>query len=99
MRPEPVTEAELDKAKRQIEVMLVSGLATSHALAERIGSDFTAFERIRPLDERLERIRAVTAADVQRVARTYLVDDKRSVVHLVAPPPPKPEKAAKGAGA
>ena len=76
--------------------MLVNGLATSHALAERIGSDFTAFGRIRPLDERLERIRAVTAADVQRVARTYLVDDKRSVVHLVAPEPPKP---AKGRGA
>ena len=97
---EPVTEAELDKAKRQIEVSLVNGLGTSHALAGRIGADFTAFERIRPLDERLERIRAVTAADVQRVARTYLVDDHRSVVHLLAPEPEKPaKKPVKGRGA
>jgi zinc protease len=85
VRTEPVSEAELDKAKRQIEVSLVNGLDTSHALAERIGSDFTALGRIRPLDERLARIRAVTAADVQRVAQTYLVDDQRSVVHLLKP--------------
>jgi predicted Zn-dependent peptidase len=97
VRREPVTEAELEKAKRQIEVMLVNGLATSHALAGRIGSDFTAFGRIRPLDERLERIRAVTAADVQRVARKYLVDDQRSVVHLVAPDPETPAKKRGGA--
>jgi len=97
VRREPVTEAELDKAKRQIEVGLVNGLDTSHALAERIGSDFLAFGRIRPLDERLARIRAVTAADVQRVARTYLIDDQRSVVHLLAPDSPKPARRGGGA--
>jgi zinc protease len=85
-RHEPVTEAELEKAKRQLEVSLVNGLATSHALASRIGRDIATFERIRPLDERLERIRAVTAEDVQRVAHTYLVDAKRNVVHVVPPP-------------
>jgi predicted Zn-dependent peptidase len=44
------------------------------------------FGRIRPLAERLERIQAVTAEDVQRVARTYLLDEKRSVVQVVPPP-------------
>jgi zinc protease len=96
VRREPVSEAELDKAKRQIEVGLVNGLGTSHALAERIGSDFLAFGRIRPLDERLARIHAVTAADVQRVAQKYLVDDQRSVVHLVAPDPEQPAKGRGG---
>jgi zinc protease len=86
LRREPVREAELETAKRQIEVALVTGLETSHALAERIGQDYSTFGRIRPLDERLVRIRAVTAADVQRVAQTYLVDEQRSVVHLLAPP-------------
>jgi zinc protease len=42
--------------------------------------------RIRPLDERLGAIRAVSAEDVQRVARTYLVPEKRSVVHVVPRP-------------
>jgi zinc protease len=96
VRREPVAEAELEKAKRQIEVFLVNGLDTSHALGERIGSEFTALGRVRPLDERLAKIRAVSAADVQRVAQTYLVDDQRSVVQLVAPETPKP---AKGKGA
>jgi predicted Zn-dependent peptidase len=44
------------------------------------------FGRIRPLEERLGAIQAVTAEDVQRVARTYLVPDKRSVVHVVKRP-------------
>ncbi len=86
LRNERVSEAELEKAKRQLEVSLVDNLATSHALAARIGRDITTFGRIRPLDERLDRIRAVTAEDVQRVANRYLVEDQRSVVHVVAPP-------------
>jgi len=80
-----VSEAEIEKAKRQLEVMLVNGLATSHALASRIGRETSTFGRIRPLSERLANIQAVTAADVQRVAAEYLVDEKRNVVRVVAP--------------
>jgi predicted Zn-dependent peptidase len=82
---EPVSSAELEKAKRQIEVSLVNGMATNHALATRIARDYTTFGRVRPLDERLARIQAVTAADVQRVVLTYLVDEQRSVVRVVPP--------------
>ena len=83
---EPVSSAELEKAKRQLEVSLVNGLATNHALASRIAYDYTTFGRIRPLDERLARIQGVTADDVQRVALAYLVDEQRSVVRVVPPP-------------
>jgi zinc protease len=86
LRAAPVDPQELEKAKRGLEVALVDSLDTSHALASRIAHDFIFFGRIRPLDERLEAIRAVTAEDVQRVARTYLVPEKRSVVHVVRPP-------------
>jgi len=41
------------------------------------------FGRIRPLSELLAGIQEVTAADVQRVAAQYLVDGKRSVVHVI----------------
>jgi len=87
LRSEPVTAAELDKAKRQLEVSLVNGLRTNHALASRIGRDYSTFGRIRPLSERMAAIRAVTAEDVMRVAKTYLVDEHRTVVHVVPPPP------------
>jgi zinc protease len=86
LREDPIEAHELEKAKRGLEVALIDSLDTSHALASRIASDYTAFGRIRPLDERLAAIRAVTAEDVLRVARTYLVPEKRSVVHVVRPP-------------
>jgi zinc protease len=82
---EPVSAADLDKAKRQLEVSLVNGLRTTHSLASRIARDYATFGRIRSLKELLDNIQAVTAEDVQRVAARYLVDDKRSVVHVVSP--------------
>ena len=89
---ELVSADELEKAKRQLEVSLVNGLATNHALASRIGRETATFGRVRPLEERLAAIARVTADDVQRVARSYLLDEKRSLVHVVAPPAEKTEK-------
>ncbi len=96
LRDTPVGAEELERAKRQLLVSLVDGLATTHALAARIGSDYVLLGRIRPLDERIAQIQAVTAADVQRVARSYLQDSGRSVVRVVRPPGPaeKPAPAA-----
>jgi len=82
---QPVSPQELAKAKRQLEVGMVAGLGTSHALASRIARDFISFGRVRPLSDRLERIRAVTAEDVQRVARQYLRPEGRTVIEVVAP--------------
>jgi zinc protease len=87
LRDEPVSAEELEKAKRTLEVSLLDDLDTAHELAGRIAGDFVFQGRIRPLDERLEAIRAVGAPDVQRVARSYLVDDKRSVVRVTASAP------------
>ena len=81
-----VREDEVAKAKRQLEVALLSGLATSHSLAQRMAVEVANFGRVRPLEERLAAIQAVTPADVQRVAKTYLREDKRNTVQVVAPP-------------
>jgi len=94
LRDEPVTARELEKAKRSLEVSLIQGQGTSHALASRMGRDWVSFGRIRPLEERLSAIRAVTVEDVQRVARTYLRPEKRSVVHVLPE-----EKGSAGDGA
>lgn len=80
-----VSEAEVAKAIRQLEVSLVGSLGTTHAMASRIGLEISFFGVVRPLERRLEEIRQVTAADVQRVLQTYLRDQKRSVVWVVAP--------------
>jgi predicted Zn-dependent peptidase len=85
VREGSVSPEELAKARRQLEVGLVRGLATSHALANRVGYDFLTLGRIRPLEERLRAIEAVTVEDVGRVARTYLRPEGRSVVRVVPP--------------
>jgi zinc protease len=86
LREQPVRPDELEKAKRQLEVGLIEGLDTTSSLASRIGSEYVLFGRVRSLEERLAAIRRVSVEDVQRVARTYLQDEKRSVVRAVSPP-------------
>ena len=87
-----VTKQEVAKAVRQLEVSLVNGLGTAHALASRIGRDSVTFGRIRGIEERLQAIRAVSPDDVQRVVKTYLVAEQRSVIHVVSPPAGKTEE-------
>jgi predicted Zn-dependent peptidase len=95
MADELVEAAELEKAKRQLEVDLVQGLSTAHSLASRVGNDYVFLGRVRSLDERLAAIGAVTAEDVKRVIGQYLVKEKRSVVQLISPPS---EEAAQAGG-
>jgi zinc protease len=95
IRTEGVTAAEVEKAKRQLEVDLVNGLATAHALSSRIARETLSFGRVRSLQERLDAILAVSPDDVQRVMQTYLRPDQLTVVHVV--PPAKSALPAAGA--
>jgi predicted Zn-dependent peptidase len=85
LRREAPSAAEVEKAKRGLEVGLLNALSTSHALASRIADDVVTLGRIRSLEERLGTIHAVTPEDVLRVAQLYLVPERRSVVRVVAP--------------
>jgi predicted Zn-dependent peptidase len=95
VRGAPPTARELEKAKRGFEVSLIGSLRTSNALASRNAEELLTFGRIRPLEERLARIREVTEQDVQRVAARYLLPEKRSIVHVI----PGAENGANGGGA
>jgi zinc protease len=87
-----VSSAELEKAKRQIEADIVLsneeylqqaillGQFETIALADRIPADSRGYKY---LDTMLDRIRAVSAEDVARVARKYFVEDNRTVGFLV----------------
>ncbi len=99
MRKELPTDEELDQAKRALEVGLIDGQGTSHALASRFGRDWLAFGRIRSLAEQLQAVEAVTAEDVRRVAETYLRPAGRSVVQMVPPPPEEVAADPTGSGA
>jgi zinc protease len=78
----PIPDRELQKAKNQIESEFIFAQDSVHALAEMLGR-YEAVARWQHLDGFLEGVRKVTAADVQRVAKQYLVQENRTVAILI----------------
>lgn len=79
---EPMGERELQKAKNQLEADFVLSQDSIFSLARQIAS-YEMVASWREWERYLPGIRAVTAADVQRVARAYLTADNRTVGVLV----------------
>ncbi len=78
VQAEPVTDFELQKAVHQVRAGLTFAHGSVSGLARAIGSlELTG--GYQELGTYLDKIRRVTAADVQRVARQYLTPDRRSV--------------------
>ena len=67
-----VTADELDVALGYLEGSLVLGLEDSGSRMARLGGSLTVRGHVRTIDEQLDRYRAVTRADVQRVAQQVL---------------------------
>ena len=91
LQNEPPSDQELQRAKNQIEASRTFEQDSNfrHAMllgqAEMVGA---GWQRV---DQFVERIRGVTAKDIQRVARQYLTDDNRTLGVLVPIPPKPPE--------
>ena len=76
----PIEEWEIEKARNNARRAVVGGLTSSLTRAIQL-ADFAAnFGDAKLINERAARIAKVTLADVQRVARTYLVAQNRTVV-------------------
>ena len=78
LKTEPVPDEELARAKNQIEAAFVWAQDSIHSRASNIAR-FELMGSWRLLDRFVPAIRAVTAADLQRVARTYFAPDAKSV--------------------
>jgi len=95
MKTEPVTDEELERAKNQIEASFVWGQDSIYSRASALGR-FELMGSWRHLDQFVPLIRAVTAVDIQRVARAYFPLDRKTTGILLpetAPPvsgPPAP---------
>ncbi|CAN7286361.1 M16 family metallopeptidase [Brevundimonas sp. LjRoot202] len=77
IRDEPVTEAELAEAKTEIVAGELRQRETASGRAFILGRAIVSENDPKAPDENLAALQAVTAADVQRVARTYLNDQAR----------------------
>jgi zinc protease len=77
------TAAELERAKNQLEAGFVRGLKTNNGIGEQIGYFEHVYGDHRRMFDVLKRWRAVTAADVKRVAKQTFDPLRRTVVTLV----------------
>ncbi|MGE0471163.1 MAG: M16 family metallopeptidase [Nitrospira sp.] len=91
LQNEPPSELELQRAKNQIEAARTFEQDSNFRRAMLLGQAEMVGAGWRRVDQFVERIRAVTAKDIQRVARQYLTEDNRTLGILV-PLPPKPSE-------
>ena len=83
LRDAPVTAAELEEARNEIVSETLFGRETPEGRAFELGQSLTTANDPRWGDRLLAAVRRVTAADVQRVARLYLADNRRLTIRYL----------------
>jgi zinc protease len=83
IQTEKVSDLELTKVKNQIEASYIFGADSNFARAMQVGRAETVGAGYDYVTSYLKNIRAVTVEDIQKVAKTYLIEDKRSVGILI----------------
>ena len=86
LQKEPVGEKELEKAKNQLEAAFIYGQDSLYYQAMLLAQHEISLDW-RAIDSYLPSIRKVSAEDIQRVAKRYLVPDNRTIGILVPQPP------------
>jgi len=93
-RDEVVGEDELARAKARLELGSLQQLETMAGKAEQIGFFETVLGDPTHAFRRVEAFRRVTAGDLRRVARRYLVDTSRTVLRVIPDTGAKPGETA-----
>jgi predicted Zn-dependent peptidase len=78
-----VTEKEFQKVKNQIETQFVSSNGTMAGIAESLANYEVYFGDADLINTELERFKKVTREDLLNVAKKYLTDNNRVVLHYV----------------
>ena len=84
MQDAPVTKAELDKAVNQLVANALRERETNSGKAFALGNAVIMLGDARRANTDVERLQAVTAADVQRVMKKYFTDTNRVVITYTA---------------
>jgi zinc protease len=86
LQSELPSDLELQRAKNQVEASRVFEQDSNFRHAMLLGQSESTGAGWHRVDQFLERIRAVTAKDIQRVAKQYLIQDNRTVGILIPQP-------------
>ena len=83
MQDQPVTAAELDKAKNQLVTGALRERETSNGKASALAEAAVHYGDPARVNTNLVRLQAVTSADVQRVMKKYFTDSNRVVINYL----------------
>lgn len=83
LQDEQVSAAELDKAKNQIITNQLRQRETSNGKALALGEAAVLLGDVARVNTDLDRLQAVTAADIQRVMKKYFADTNRLVLYYL----------------
>jgi len=89
LKTEPVTDEELARFKTRAKADLLRGLRSNQGLANQLAEHHLLHGDWRELFRSIERLDAVTPADIQRVARQTFTDTNRTVAMIVTEPGPE----------
>ena len=92
LKKEKVDDESLQRVKTKIRAELIRKLDSNSGMAAELTSYYVNYGDWRKLFTGIDEIDRITADDVQRVARRYLVPETRTVAYTIAPP----EAPAKG---
>ncbi len=93
LQADPPSEQELQRAKNQVEAARIFEQDSNFRHAMLLGQAESIGAGWRKVEQFLDRIRSITAKDVQRVAKQYLIDDTKTVGTLIPLPARQPESA------
>src|SRR3954468_2367217 len=83
LRTDPVSAAELQQAKNQFARDYILGRETDQNKAEVLGHAVVIHNDIKTADAEFDIFQSLTAADVQRVAKTYFAPENRLVLTIL----------------
>lgn len=83
IKKEPVTERELQRVMNQIDANMTRSLGSNLGIAFQIALGQLYYGDYRANFRSIERMKKVTAADIQRVANEYLKESNRTVAYRV----------------
>lgn len=96
LKTQKVDEESLQRVKTKIRAELIRKLDSNSGMASELTSYYVNYGDWRKLFTGIDEIDRITADDVQRVAKQYLVAQTRTVAYTIAPPAAPADSASKG---